>query len=87
VAVLLLIASPNLLWQWAHGFPTYVFLATVAHSDKNIKLPPITFLIEQMKILLISTSPLWIGGLAWLASAAPRAPGASSPSPILFSWR
>lgn len=24
VAVLLLIASPNLLWQWAHGFPTYV---------------------------------------------------------------
>jgi MFS family permease len=67
VAVLLLIASPNLLWQWAHGFPTYVFLATVAHSDKNIKLPPITFLIEQMKILLISTSPLWMGGLAWLA--------------------
>ncbi|MGD0892147.1 MAG: glycosyltransferase family 39 protein [Terracidiphilus sp.] len=67
VAVLLLIALPNLLWQWAHGFPTYVFLSSVAHSDKNIKLPPITFFIEQMKILLISTSPLWIGGLTWLA--------------------
>ena len=67
VAVLLLIALPNLLWQWDHQFATWVFLSGVAHSDKNIKLPPLTFLIQQMKILLISTAPLWIGGLVWLA--------------------
>jgi hypothetical protein len=67
VAVLLLVALPNLLWQMAHQYPTWVFLSGVAHSDKNIKLPPLAFLIEQMKILLISTTPLWIGGLVWLA--------------------
>lgn len=67
VGVLLLLALPNLIWQWANHYPTWVFLSGVAHSDKNIKLPPLTFLIQQMKILLISTAPLWIGGLTWLA--------------------
>lgn len=68
--VLLLVALPNLLWQWTHHFPTYQFLSTVAHSDKNIKLPPVRFLIEQAKVLLISTAPIWVGGLAWLAFAS-----------------
>ena len=66
VAVLILIALPNLLWQWANHFPTYVFLSTVAHSDKNIKLPPLAFLVEQVKVLLVSTVPLWAGGIVWL---------------------
>ena len=69
VALLLLLALPNFLWQVAHQFPTYEFLSTVAHSDKNIKFPPLLFLFEQAKVLLISTAPLWIGGLAWLAFA------------------
>ena len=67
VGVLLLVALPNLLWEVAHGFPTYVFLNGVAHSDKNLRLPPVAFFVEQMNILLVSTSPLWIGGLTWLA--------------------
>lgn len=69
VAVLLLISLPNFLWQVAHQFPTYQFLNAVAHSDKNIKLPPLSFLFEQVRVLLISAAPLWIGGLAWLAIA------------------
>ena len=69
VAVLILLAMPNLLWQWANHFPTYEFLNRVAHSDKNLKLPPIMFLWEQVKILLWETAPLWIGGLVWLAFA------------------
>ena len=67
VALLILLALPNLLWQWVHNFPTYEFLSGVAHSDKNIKLPPLVFLFEQVKILLFSTAPLWLGGLVWLA--------------------
>jgi hypothetical protein len=66
VALIILIALPNLLWQWANHFPTYVFLSTVAHSDKNIKLPPLAFLVEQAKVLLVSTVPLWVGGIVWL---------------------
>ena len=66
VALLILIALPNLLWQWANHFPTYEFLSTVARSDKNLKLPPLEFLVEQVKVLLFSTAPLWVGGVVWL---------------------
>jgi len=69
VGVLLLVALPNFLWQWVHHFPTYEFLSTVSHSDKNLKLAPLAFLIEQINILIFTTAPLWMGGLAWLAFA------------------
>ena len=69
VALLLLLALPNLLWQFVHHFPTYEMLNNIAHSDKNIKLPPVPFLLEQVNMLLIFSAPLWIGGLAWLALA------------------
>jgi len=69
VAVLVALALPNLIWQWVHQFPTYQLLNGVAHSDKNVKLPPLKFLAEQVNILLIVGAPLWIGGLGWLAFA------------------
>jgi 4-amino-4-deoxy-L-arabinose transferase-like glycosyltransferase len=69
IVLLLLVAMPNFLWQMANQFPTYQFLSTVAHSDKNIKFPPLAFILEQIKVLLVFTAPLWIGGLAWLAFA------------------
>ncbi len=58
VAVLLFLALPNLLWQVVHHFPTYAFLNGIAHSDKNIKLPPVAFLFQQAKVLLIVAAPL-----------------------------
>lgn len=66
VALIVLLALPNFIWQAVHGFPTYVMLHNVARSGRNVTLPPIPFLIEQIKILLIFSAPLWIGGLAWL---------------------
>lgn len=69
IALLLLIALPNFLWQVTHQFPTYQFLNTVAHSDKNVKLPPLAFLFEQVKVLLFSTAPVWVGGVIWLGFA------------------
>jgi len=66
VAVLILLALPNFWWQYTHQFPTYQFLSTVSHSSKNIKYPPLAFLYEQVKVLLYTTAPLWIGGLGWL---------------------
>jgi hypothetical protein len=74
VTVLLLLALPNLLWQVVHHFPTYEFLNGVAHSDKNIKLPPVAFLVQQAKLLLIVAAPLWIGGFVWLAFARKARP-------------
>ena len=74
VALLILLALPNLIWQWVHHFPTYEMLNNIAHSDKNIKLPPLAFLAAQVSILLIFAAPLWIGGLAWLAFARKARP-------------
>lgn len=72
--LLMLLAAPNLFWQAAHQFPTYQFLHTVAHSDKNIKLQPAAFLLEQVKVLLVFNAPLWIGGVTWLAFAPAARP-------------
>jgi len=64
--VLLLLALPNFVWQWIHGFPTYELLSNIAHSKKNVVLPPIPFLIAQADILLYASAPLWIAGLVWI---------------------
>ena len=74
VALLILLALPNLIWQWIHHFPTYELLQDIAHSDKNIKLPPLAFLLEQVNMLFPFSAPLWIGGLAWLAFARKARP-------------
>jgi hypothetical protein len=74
VALLVLIALPNFLWQVVHHFPTYEMLHNIAHSDKNIKLPPAAFLFEQANILLIFSAPLCIAGLFWLAFARKSRP-------------
>jgi hypothetical protein len=74
VALLLLLAMPNLLWQWMHHFPTYELLNNVAHSDKNIKMPPLAFLVQQARMLTFLALPLWLGGLVWLFAARAARP-------------
>jgi hypothetical protein len=74
VAVLILVALPNFIWEWVHHFPTYQFLIGVAHTDKNLEHPPLVFLYQQVQVLLISTAPLWIGGLVWLAFSSKARP-------------
>ena len=74
VALLVLLALPNFIWQWVHHFPTYELLSNIAHSDKNIKLPPLAFLLRQVNILFVAAAPLWIGGLVWLAFARKARP-------------
>jgi hypothetical protein len=66
IGVIVLIALPNFWWQWQHHWPTYELLNNIAHSDKNIKLPPLAFLWQQAMMMLIFSAPLWIGGIVWL---------------------
>jgi hypothetical protein len=74
VAILILLALPNLIWQIAHHFPTYELLNNIAHSGRNVVLSPPAFLLEQANMLLPTSAPLWIGGLAWLTFARPARP-------------
>lgn len=69
IGVIFLVALPNFLWQWAHHWPTYELLNNIAHSDKNTKLPPLSFLKQQADMMLVFSAPLWIGGLVWLGFA------------------
>ena len=68
VAVGLMIALPlpNLLWQIHNHWPTLEWLAGVAKSDKDVKLPPLQFLLGQIMTLNPFTFPIWISGVLWL---------------------
>ncbi len=69
VGVIFLVSLPNFWWQLQRHWPTYELLNNVAHSDKNTKLPPLAFLLQQASMLLIFSAPLWIAGLIWLGFA------------------
>jgi hypothetical protein len=74
MVLMILIALPNIWWQYQHHWPTYELLNNIAHSDKNTVLPPLKFLFEQANSMLILTLPLWVGGLVWLGFSSAAKP-------------
>ena len=71
IALLLLIASPNLLWQIHHHWPTLEFLHNGRAGGKNLILGPVDFLKAQLLSLNPVTVFLWLPGLVWLLRRAP----------------
>jgi 4-amino-4-deoxy-L-arabinose transferase-like glycosyltransferase len=71
VAVLLivLIALPNFLWQVHYHFPTLEWLHDVQKSDKDIKLSPLPFFLQQIMTLTPHNILLWGVGVLWLLFA------------------
>ena len=67
--VALLIAAPNLIWQWQLGWPTLELLDNIRQSNKNVVLGPLEYLGEQLFLLGPLTAPLWIAGLGSLLLA------------------
>jgi hypothetical protein len=65
-AMALLIFLPNLVWQYTHHFPTLEALSNVRKTHKNIELPPLPFLRQQIMMLLPVSALVWIPGLAFL---------------------
>ena len=60
------IALPNILWQARHHWPTYELLNNISHSNKNVALSPVQFIVQQVVFMNPGTLPLWIAGLLWL---------------------
>jgi hypothetical protein len=74
VAIMVALALPNLLWQVHNHWPTLEWLVGISKSDKDVKLPPIQFLIGQVMMLTPWTVALWLSGVVWLLfSKAARA--------------
>src|SRR5258708_24351953 len=60
------IALPNILWQAQHHWPTYELLRNIAHSEKNVALSPVQFIVQQIVFMNPGTLPLWLGCLCLL---------------------
>ncbi|MCU1319786.1 MAG: hypothetical protein JWP98_1304 [Edaphobacter sp.] len=76
VALLILIALPNLIWQMHNHWPTLEFLHNGQIENKNIKLAPLPFLGKQILNLQPATVLIWGAGLVWLLR-----------NPLAKSWR
>lgn len=66
VALLIIIALPNLIWQVHNHWPTLEFLHNGRVENKNIKLSPLAFIGAQILNLHPVTVLVWIPGLVWL---------------------
>jgi len=61
-AVALALFLPNLIWQVVHHFPTLEDLENVRREGKNVVLPPLAFLRQQVVAMHPILFPLWLAG-------------------------
>ena len=66
VALLLLIVLPNLLWQIHNHWPTLEFLHNGQVENKNVKLSPLAFTVQQFMSMQPLTALIWVAGLVSL---------------------
>jgi Dolichyl-phosphate-mannose-protein mannosyltransferase len=66
VALIVLVALPNFLWQVHSHFPTLEWLHDVQLSDKDVKLGPLQFVLAQIVTLTPYSILLWGTGVGWL---------------------
>ena len=66
IALMILISSPNILWQVLHHWPTLEFLHNVRVLHKNITLAPLAFLANQLVVLGPWTAFVYLPGLVYL---------------------
>ena len=76
VALMILIALPNLVRQIHHHWPTLEFLRNGDKENKNIKLGPLAFIGTQILNLQPLSLLIWFPGLVWLLR-----------NPLAKSWR
>ena len=74
LGLIVLLALPNLLWQIHYHWPTLEWLRGVAHSNKDVKLPPLQFLVGQLMMLTPWTAGIWVTGVVWLLVARRERP-------------
>jgi Dolichyl-phosphate-mannose-protein mannosyltransferase len=65
-AIVLVLCLPNLVWQYQHKFATWQDLENVRKTHKNVELPPLPFLLQQILMLGAASVVVWIRGLAFL---------------------
>jgi hypothetical protein len=62
-AIALLLFLPNLIWQYQHDWPTLEDLSNVRRTHKNVELPPLAFLTQQVMMLSPASVIVWVAGI------------------------
>jgi len=70
IALTILLALPNLLWQIHYHWPTLEFLHNGRVENKNVVVGPVAFVIEQILTLHPLNVFIWGTGLVWLFVSA-----------------
>jgi Dolichyl-phosphate-mannose-protein mannosyltransferase len=65
MVIALLIALPNVIWEYKHHWATYELLSNIAKSDKNLVLGPWQYLNANLESLGMLTLLVWVPGLVW----------------------
>jgi Dolichyl-phosphate-mannose-protein mannosyltransferase len=61
--VALLIFLPNLLWNIHHHWPFLELMHNIRASGRDIALPPLAFIKQQILLMSPQTLPFWLAGL------------------------
>jgi hypothetical protein len=64
--IALALFMPNLIWQIKHHFPTIEDLQNVKREGKNVVLPPLAFVKQQILTMQPILFPAWLSGVGWL---------------------
>jgi len=59
----LLIFLPNLLWNVQHHFPFLELQANIRRAHRDVDLPPLSFLGQEILTMLPLALPIWLAGL------------------------
>jgi hypothetical protein len=66
VALIVVLALPNLLWQIHNHFPTLEFIHNGKVDHKNVVLSPLQFIGAQIMMMSPMSMFLWVPGVIWL---------------------
>jgi Dolichyl-phosphate-mannose-protein mannosyltransferase len=60
-----LLFLPNLLWNVHNHFPFLELQENIRRSGRNVSMPPLKFISEEILAMLPLSAPVWFAGLWW----------------------
>lgn len=69
-----LIFLPNLLWNYTHHFPFLELQANIQRAHRNVDLPPLAFLGQEILTMLPLSLPIWLAGIWYFFFSAKGKP-------------
>ncbi len=83
LAIALLIILPNLVWQFAYGWPSLAYTFN-HHAAQASDFAPLSFLSDQLALIGPLAIPLWLAGWYWLFSGGGRSLGVAVLVPFVI---